>query len=152
MFEVSYEHDLPEPGSRRRGLTQTLREMRKGGSVDIPQSKKASVYSAARAAGVKVRIKSLDKGLVRIWRADGPERSHNSHYPADGLDIFGRPVVKTAPTAASLGSTVLSNPITSQPAGTKEIKVKGGHFVEEPYGSSTFVPDDPVDAKNSILS
>ena len=87
MFEVSYEHDLPEPGPRRRGLTQTLRDMRRGGSVDIPLSKKAGVYSAARAAGVKVRIQSMDK-VVRVWRADGPERP--SALVA-GEDIFGQP-------------------------------------------------------------
>jgi hypothetical protein len=92
MFDVSYEYDLPDPGSRRRGFTQTLRDMHRGGSVDIPQSKKASVYSAARAAGVKVRIKSLNTGIVRVWRADGPERPLDSHYPADGLNIFGEPI------------------------------------------------------------
>ena len=90
MFEISYEHDLPDPGPRHRGLTQTLREMRKGGSVDIPLSKKASIYSAARTAGVKVRIKSLDKSVIRVWRADGPERPASIF--ADGLDIFGQPL------------------------------------------------------------
>jgi hypothetical protein len=112
MFDVSYEHALPDPGPRRRGFTQTLREMSRGGSVDLPLSKKAGVYSAARAAGVKVRIESLDKGLVRVWRADGPVRPSPAHVARavdDGLDIFGQPVSRSsahiAQAAASATAT-----------------------------------------------
>jgi hypothetical protein len=109
MFEVSYEHDLPTVGSRHRGLTQKLREMYKGGSVDIPLSKRAGVYSAARAAGVKVRTQALDTGVLRVWRADGPAR------PAS---IFDGPVLPSTPVVATSASP--SAPSEPSPLNTKK--------------------------------
>lgn len=70
MLEISYDHAIPDPGSGRAGFAQTLRDMRKGGSVEIPLTKKPGVYAAARAAGVKVRMRTTDKGTVRVWRLD----------------------------------------------------------------------------------
>jgi hypothetical protein len=73
MAEISYDHPIPEPGSGRIGFTQTLRSMRKGGSVEVPVTKKPGVYAAAKAAGVKVRMRTTGKGTIRIWRLDDGE-------------------------------------------------------------------------------
>ena len=89
MIEVSYEYDIPSPGRDRKGFTQTLREMRKGGSVEVPLAKKPSIYSAAKAAGVKVRIRVTGHNTVRVWRLDGEEPPKLFN---DGLDIFGQPL------------------------------------------------------------
>ena len=91
MLDVSYTYDVPDPGPGRKGFTQVLRTMHRGGSVEIPLAKKPSVYSAAKAAGVKVRVRNTDKGTVRVWRVDGPERAGLFD---DGLGIFGQPIVE----------------------------------------------------------
>ena len=82
MLDVSYDYAVPESGSGRKGFTQVLREMRRGGSVEVPLAKKASVYSSAKAAGVRVRIRTASPDTIRIWRIDGPEPE----------DIFGQPI------------------------------------------------------------
>lgn len=93
-LEISNAHPIPTPGTRK-GFTQTLREMHKGDSVEVPSAKKASIYGAAQAAGVKVRTRSTDDGTVRVWRIDGPEN----------LDIFGDPI-KPKPAAGPGGPAV----------------------------------------------
>ena len=60
MIEVSYEYDIPSPGRDHKGFTQTLREMRKGGSVEVPMAKKPSLYSAAKAAGADLSEFDID--------------------------------------------------------------------------------------------
>ena len=91
MTDVSYDYDIPSPGRDRKGFTQTLREMRKGGSVEVPLAKKPSIYSAAKAAGVKVRIRVTGHNTVRVWRIDGEEPLKLNIFN-DGLDIFGQPL------------------------------------------------------------
>lgn len=86
MYNIS--HTRPLPGPARNGFTQTLRDMRKGDSVDIPSSKKASAYSAARLAGVKITIRDSGKGVAVVWRLNGPER------PVE-TNIFGEPIIQT---------------------------------------------------------
>lgn len=93
MFEVSADFPIPEHRFGRSGFTQTLRDMYRGDSVEIPIAKKTSIYGAAKAAGVKVRSRSTDQGTVRVWRVDGPERPVNPLL-SDGLDIFGDPLPK----------------------------------------------------------
>jgi hypothetical protein len=89
MTDVSYDYDIPDAGRDRKGFTQTLREMRKGGSVEVPLAKKPSIYSAAKAAGAKVRIRATDHNTVRVWRLDGEEPPKPFN---DGLNIFGQPL------------------------------------------------------------
>lgn len=88
MFEISSDFPIPERGSGRNGLTQTLRKMRKGDSTEVPLAKKASIYGAARAAGAKVRTCATGYGSVRVWRIDGPERQRTD------TNIFGEPADK----------------------------------------------------------
>ena len=126
-MDVSYEHDIPSPGCGHKGLAQTLREMFRGGSVEVPFAKRSSVYSSARAAGVKVRLRATEKSTVRVWRIDGPERPK---IPNGGLDIFGQPLAKSKP---------------------------GSKPGADPYGPSIFVAEDgkftdPVVPHNHILS
>jgi hypothetical protein len=86
MVDVSYERDIPEP--RRRGLARVLRSMYKGGSIEIPPEKKSNIYSAARAAGVKVCVRTTEEGAVLVFRVDGAERPEQE-------DIFGQKIKKS---------------------------------------------------------
>jgi hypothetical protein len=86
LYNIS--HTRPLPKSARNGFTQTLRDMQKGDSVDIPSSKKTSAYSAARLAGVKITIRDGGKGVAVVWRLDGSE-------PTPETNIFGEPIAKS---------------------------------------------------------
>lgn len=110
MFDVSHNVPIPERGpSQGWGFTQTLREMHKGDSVEVPLAKKSSIYGAAHAAGVKVRTRGSGYGIVRVWRIDGPERpvvdtgalNPGAFDPSGDLDIFGQPIKKTLPESTS---------------------------------------------------
>ena len=74
MYDISNDRPLPGRHSDRDGLTNTLRNMRKGDSIEIPFSKKPSVYSAAKLAGVKVTVRSTSAVTAIVWRLDGSER------------------------------------------------------------------------------
>ena len=91
MFDVSNEYPIPEKGLGHKGLPQVLREMGKGDSFEIPVAKKDGIYSAAKAAGAKVRTRTTDKGTIRVWRIDGEALKAT---PDDGMDIFGQPIKK----------------------------------------------------------
>jgi len=95
MYEISDERPLPGSHSVRDGLTNTLREMHKGESIEVPQLKKSSVYSAAKLAGIKVSVRDTGKGTAIVWCVDGPERVS---IFTDSLDIFGDPLPKTSNT------------------------------------------------------
>jgi hypothetical protein len=110
MFDISHNVPIPERGpSQGWGFTQTLREMHKGDSVEVPLAKKSSIYGAAHAAGVKVRARGSGYGTVRVWRIDGPERpvadtsalNPGAFDLSGGLDIFGQPIKKTLPEPTS---------------------------------------------------
>jgi len=61
--------------------------MYKGGSIEIPPAKKSTIYSAARAAGVKICVRTTEEGSVLVFRTDGAERPQQE-------DIFGQPIQK----------------------------------------------------------
>jgi hypothetical protein len=113
MSDISYEYGIPEVTHAGRGFTQTLRDMCRGGSVEIPLAKKASVYSAARAAGVKVRLRTTDQNTVRVWRVDGPDAPKSIF--ADGLNIFGEPIQKPAPSVPPVEPTPMPKPKPKRP-------------------------------------
>ena len=162
-LEISNAHPIPAPGTRK-GFTQTLREMHKGDSVEVPSAKKASIYGAAQAAGVKVRTRSTDEGTVRIWRIDGPEH----------LDIFGDPIkpkpvpVPSVSALAPAASAQASDPgpvpkpksqsaaKSSDPPADVKPRPKGPGYYQPDHWSARVWYDDldkaPTTTKDTVFS
>jgi len=73
----------------RTGLVSTLRDLAIGESVAIPVKKKSSIHPAARRAGVRVTMRTLGDGTVRIWRVAAPQPPGGASAPsASSLSIF----------------------------------------------------------------
>jgi hypothetical protein len=139
MFEISNDYPIPEPGLGHRGLAQTMRDMRKGDSVELPLTKRGGIYSAAKAASAKIRIRATGKGTIRVWRIDGAERS------------IGKAVVGVT-FAGATGSVPLASPKTST---VETARAQGGTYVRSAYGPSVFVADEDIfgqPIKPNILS
>jgi hypothetical protein len=106
--------NIPIP--TRVGLVSALRDLEISESVDVPEAKKSSIHPAARRAGVRVTLRTLGNGVVRVWRvsndASVPGLQVSSHVQGtnaapnsvgtsfssileSGEDIFGRPLKKT---------------------------------------------------------
>lgn len=163
MFAISHDIPIPEPGSGRIGFTQTLREMCKGDSVEVPLVKKPSVYGAAHAAGVKIRTRSSGCGTVRVWRTDGPER-----HTVDTKGIFGQPpksmppgsvATESGPVAANAKLTPAlmapTHAIVARPqkpdwpriertVGNPSMGLPEGYYIQEgPYGLKVWMEGKP---------
>lgn len=119
---------VPFPSSGvQTGLTQTIRQMGHMDAIVVPANKQSSVHPCAAAAGAKVKTHRNADGTVTVWRVDRPV--------ATGV----RPAVaeESAPAAA----------VSQSKAGAgngRTVKAQSGHFVEQPYGPTIFVTDNPV--------
>lgn len=89
--------DIPIPD--RIGLVSTLRGLEVGESVTIPESKKSSVHPAARRAGVRVTVRTLGDGTVRVWRI--PVFNGGFSQPNNPKNIFGE---SSTPKATPAGA------------------------------------------------
>lgn len=108
--------NIPIPD--RLGLVSTLRGLEVGESVTIPESKKSSVHPAARRAGVRVTVRTIGDGTVRVWRI--PTQSEVSTSVFDGglsqpnnpENIFGESSTPKA-TPAGAGSAAVASDATA---------------------------------------
>lgn len=116
MYEIS--NDVPVPATRQSGLAETMRGMCKGDSVELPQVKRSTAYSAARLAGIKITVRVTAEGTLRVWRTDGQPRSDS----------------KSASAAA---------PAPRKPS-TQITEAEGGHYVRSAYGPNIFVADENI--------
>ena len=72
------------------GLVSTLRSLEMGESVIIPVSRRSSVHPAAKRAGIRVTVRTLENSTVRVWRVPFTSTSSNSELSsAAPKSIFG---------------------------------------------------------------
>lgn len=133
------------------GLVTTLRSLEIGESIIIPESKKSSVHPAAKRAGIRVTLRTLDDGTVCAWRVPltTPKQKPAAQTPA--------PTVAPEPASGSSAAPSPAAPVAKPRAATHR-QAQGGHYIEPTYGPSIFVADEdffgePIPpAKADILS
>lgn len=71
IYEILNGVPAPPSSKQKTGLTETLRKMKHGDRIVVPNSKKGSVYACAAQAGIKVRTQSNANGQdTTVWRID----------------------------------------------------------------------------------
>jgi hypothetical protein len=89
-----YQKSQNMPIPCRTGLVSALRGLEIGESLSVPSAKKSSVHPAAKRAGVRVTVRTLGDGTVRVWRVPAVMSASTLGVFADDKDIFGQPLKK----------------------------------------------------------
>lgn len=66
--EIKIEKGIPIPKAKSQGISAALRAMNVGDSIVMPAAQRGNLYACAKSVGVRLTLRSIDAGTVRVWR------------------------------------------------------------------------------------
>ena len=138
------------------GLVSTLKSLDVGESIIVSGTKRSAIHPAAKRAGIRVTLRTLENGTVCAWRIPTNKDQTAAAGPApaeaidpaprnifnDDLDIFGRSIAKAAGPGSADAPQSAPQPTAVGPDPAVVSSSASGHYLEPTaYGSSIFVAD-----------
>ena len=118
------------------GLVSTLRSLEIGESIAIPAAKKHSIHPAAKKAGVRMTIRTIEGGMVRAWRippsgALAVSAASTADVVVKPASIFDEPAPPTAAAPEPTGSAAPPKPVRSGPGYFQPYKLGPRIYTED---------------------